>query len=364
MDLTTSRWDDRAHDAENPLRREGLRSHGPYHDVQAYVTGEPVDVLRGWFAQRWRRATETDLPDTRPPRRELEIRPSFLVAAPRVGLARTLPHMKAPPLEPVRELYELHLRAIAAAKRFIYLETQYFSCEELGRAFERRMMAGGPPLEIVLVLPERSVGWKERITIGMYQQRILERLGRTAEETGHRLGVYYPAAHGPEGDASVFIHSKVLAVDDRFLLISSANATNRSMGFDTEIGIAWEAGGPTESLRDARLELLAEHCGVPRRQARELLGPLEGLVARLDALARLGRDRLRLHRRNVDEKPGPILSRFLPVELFDPEGAEVIEELLPEPGAWLDQLIRDPLALATRSARRRLYRRRRLLPAG
>jgi phospholipase D1/2 len=364
MDVTNSRWDDRAHEAENPLRREGRRSHGPYHDVQAYVTGEPVDVLRGWFARRWRRATGTDLPDTEPPRREIQIRPSFEVAAPRVGLARTLPRMEDPPLGPVKELSELHLCAIAAAKHFLYLETQYFTCDELCGAFERRMTAGGPPLEIVLVLPEKSAGWKERITIGVYQQRILERLGRTAEETGHHLGVYYPAAPGEEGDVPVFIHSKVLAVDDRFLLVSSANATNRSMGFDTELGVAWEASSPTDSLRDARLELLAEHCGISRKRAHEQLGPIEGLVARLDELARGGRDRLRIHRRNVDEKPGPILSRLLPAEaLFDPDDVQSMEALLPEPGAWLDRLIRDPLTFAIRFASRRLRHLRRL-PAG
>jgi phosphatidylserine/phosphatidylglycerophosphate/cardiolipin synthase-like enzyme len=360
MDLTNSRWDDRAHEAENPLRREGLRTHGPYHDVQAYVTGDAVDVLRGWFAERWRRATGADLPAAEPPRRELEIRPSFEVTAPGVGLVRTLPRMKDPPAAPVKELYELHLRAIAAAERCIYLETQYFSSDEIGDAFERRMAAGGPPIEIVLVLPEKSAGWKERISIGAYQQRILERLGRAAERTGHHLGVYYSAAPGEDGDVPVFIHSKVLAVDDRFLLVSSANAANRSMGFDTELGIAWEAPEPTASLRDARIDLLAEQCGLHRELADAVLAPIEGLVARLDELARTGPHRLRVHRRNIDEKPGWLLSKLFPDETpFDPDDPESMEDLLPEPDAWLDRLLRDPVVFASRPARRLVHRRRR-----
>jgi hypothetical protein len=75
------------------------------------------------------------------------------------------------------------------------------------------------------------------------------------------------------------------------------------MGFDTELGLAWEAPRPTASLRNARLDLLAEHCGLPRARAHELLGAPAGLVARLDELARDGRHRLRLHRRNADEHP-------------------------------------------------------------
>jgi phospholipase D1/2 len=367
MDLTNSRWDDRAHEAENPLRDEGLRSHGPYHDVQAYVTGDAVDELRDLFAERWQRATGADLPAMEPPRHELEIRSSFDVRAPSVGLARTVPRMEDPPVEPVHELYKLHLRAIHAAERLIYLETQYFSSDEIGDAFERRMTSGRPPLEIVLILPAKSAGWKERISIGVYQQRILERLGRTAARTGSRLGVYHSAAPGADGDVPVFVHSKVLAVDDRFLLVSSANAANRSMGFDTELGLAWEARRATASLRDARIDLLAEQCGVPRAQARELLAPIPGLVARLDELARAQRHRLRIHRRNVDEKPGWLLSKLLPDETpFDPDNPEAMESILPEPDAWLDRLFRDPLVFASHPVRRlrnRLRNRRRRLKA-
>lgn len=360
MDLCNSRWDDRAHEADQPLRRSGRRAYAPYHDVQAYVTGDAVDVLRGWFAERWRRATGAELPASEPPRRELAIRTSFEVTAPRVGLARTWPRMEHPPAAPIKELYELHRRAIAAAVRCIYLENQYLSSDELRDAFEHRMRAGGPPLEIVLVLPARSAGFKERISIGVYQQRILERLGEVAAQTGHHLGVYYSAAPGRDGDVPVFVHSKVLAVDDRLLLVSSANASNRSMSFDTELGIAWESLAPASSLRDARIELLAEHCGLPLGRAGALLGPIEGLVARLDELARGARHRLRIHGRNVDEKPGRLLSWLVPDETpLDPDGPGLAEGLLPEPGTWLERQLRDPIVLASRLARRLRHPRRR-----
>jgi phosphatidylserine/phosphatidylglycerophosphate/cardiolipin synthase-like enzyme len=257
-----------------------------------------------------------------------------------VGLARTLPRMDEPRTVRVGELYNLHIRAIESAERVIYLENQYFSCDELGEAFERRMRRGGPPLDIVLMLPEKSAGFKERISIGVYQQRILERLGKVANDTGHRFGVYYQAAPGPKGDVPVFIHAKVLAVDDRFLLISSANASNRSMGFDTELGLAWEAPEPTASLRNARMQLLAEHIGI----APEELADSVDLVARLDAIARQHKFQLRMHKRNADEKPGWLLSRFIPEHtVFDPDDPRQMKEALPEPGAWLDKLFREPI---------------------
>lgn len=265
MDVCNSRWDDRQHCADAELRCQGRRKYAPYHDVQAYVTGAPVQRLRAWFCDRWKLATGDTLELPAVESAPIAIEPSFDVAAPAIGLTRTLPRMHDPVCAPVRELYELHMRAIANAERVIYIENQYLSSDEIADAFERRMIARcEPPLEIAIVLPEKSAGFKERISIGVYQQRILERLGKVAARTGHRFGVYYSCAPGKDGDVPVFVHAKVLAVDDRFLLVSSANTSNRSMGFDTELGIAWEAPEPTESLRSARVDLMAEHSSTLR----------------------------------------------------------------------------------------------------
>lgn len=356
MDVCDSRWDDRRHRAVQPLRTSwwGLKHYKPYHDVQAFVTGAPVDTLRAWFRDRWQRATGDTLvlPDV--PRTEIAISPSFEVSAPAIGLARTWPRRREPPVPPIRELYELHVRAIAAAERLVYLENQYLSSDEIAAALERRMLARrDPPLEIVFVLPSRSAGFKERISIGVYQAKLLERLGRVAAATGHHLGVYYSSARDDRGDdVPVFIHAKVLAVDDRFLLVSSANTSNRSMGFDSELGIAWEAPAPTPSLQAARVELLREHCGLAGAEARRLLTEPAGLVLRLDELAHSKAHRLRIHGRNRDEKPGPVLAALLPKKTpFDPDNPQSFEEALPEPAALLDRFLREPFAIAARRVR-------------
>ncbi len=342
MDVCNARWDDRSHDAEKQVRD---RPREPYHDVNAFVTGEAVDVLRNWFARRWEIATDAPLPLPDQPRRAIEIRPSFEVSAPTIGLARTWPEMEKCNLPELRELLRLHLRAIAEARRSIYIENQYFSSYEIATALECRMRQGGSPLEIVMILPKQSAGLKERISIGVYQARILDRLTRLAKQTGHHLGVYYQAANGgePDEERPVFIHAKVLAVDDRFLLVSSANLSNRSMGFDTELGIAWEAPAPTESLRAARLELLAEHCGMTRAEAEARFASPRDLVANLDALARARTHLLRMHDRNRDEHPGWLMRRVLPrLTPLDPANPQQFREGLPEPVAWLDRLIREP----------------------
>jgi phospholipase D1/2 len=363
MDVCTSRWDDREHVAEQPLRRSGRRSYAPYHDVQAFVTGDAVDVLRAWFSERWQLATrgELGLTESELPRETIEIEPTLEVQAPTVGLSRTWPEMEGCPIPQIRELKALHLRAIAAAERVIYIENQYFSCDEIERALVERMESSSgatAPLEIAIILPEKSAGMKERLSIGVYQAKILRNLVDTAARTGHRVGVYYAAAPGPKGDVPVFIHAKVLAVDDRFLLVSSANATNRSMSFDSELGLAWEDAGECPSIRAARVDLLREHAGLKEDEAEAALGPISGLVDRLNALAE-GGHRLRIHRLNQDERPGKVLSVLIPADPpFDPDH---IEDMLPEPGVWLDRLLRDPMVMLAHGGRQVARRTRRRL---
>ena len=339
QDLCDGRWDDRDHRATSGPRSTQGRPDKPYHDVNAYVTGDGVDVLRGWFAERWQHATGRRLELPAMPRTRIEIEPTFELAAPRIALARTWPEVGD--TSEICELLRLHQRAIASAQRLIYIENQYFSSHQITKALEARMrQRGAPKLDIVMVLPKESAGFKERMTIGVYQAELLARLTKVARRTGHRLGVYYRLACECDGEeVPVFVHAKVLAVDDRFLLVSSANLTNRSMGFDSELGIAWEAPAPTEVLRGARVELLAEHCGVTGDEARRLLASPAGLVRRLDELAHARQHMLRIHERNRSERAGWLLRRVLPKRThFDPENPQQFIEGLPEPVAWLDRL--------------------------
>ena len=58
MDFCHDRWDDRTHPVVHPDRLEpsGEDGYGPYHEVQAFVTGPAVAELRELFEARWRLA--------------------------------------------------------------------------------------------------------------------------------------------------------------------------------------------------------------------------------------------------------------------------------------------------------------------
>jgi phospholipase D1/2 len=192
-----------------------------------------------------------------------------------------------------------------------------------------------PRLEIVVVKATVGDTSKESTALGGLQASILSSLARTARETGHAFGAYHGVATREDGtELPVFVHSKLLAVDNRLLSIGSANCTNRSMHVDGELNLAWECGSSADplggSIAELRASLIAEHAGL---KPDESLRATRDLVARLDALAESGQTRLR---RNPILEPGeieraPLLeSAFDPVRPLDELGIEELGELTRE----------------------------------
>jgi phospholipase D1/2 len=178
-----------------------------------------------------------------------------------VGIARTLPQLDD--RDEVREVEALNLEAIAAARHTIYLENQYLASRRLVDALATRLSEEDGP-EIVIVLPRRGNNTLERGTMDGARHRLIRLLWAADEH--HRLGVYYPVT---EGGTPIYVHSKVMVVDDRLLRIGSSNLNNRSMGFDSECDVAIEAETDSTDGDEVRRQitwvrdqLVSEHLGV------------------------------------------------------------------------------------------------------
>ncbi|HEY0711261.1 MAG TPA: phospholipase D-like domain-containing protein, partial [Polyangia bacterium] len=216
--------------------------------------------------------------------------PCIVMGPGRIAISRTDPRSRD---ENIVEVEHLFVDAIAAAERLIFVETQYFSSTSVRNALIARMKARHkPPLEIVVILNERAEALKEELAVGLRQAKNLLRLRRTAAVTGHKIGFFHSLSAGAgKGQRSTYIHSKLMAVDDRFLTIGSANLTNRSMRVDSELHVSWEAGPNDHALmrriRRVRVSLLAEHGGFSGPAAVRCLVKSEGLV---DCLTRLASD--------------------------------------------------------------------------
>jgi phospholipase D1/2 len=307
-DICQDRWDTSAHVVRDPLRvSRKNEAYKPYHEVQAVFTGEPVRSLLDLFADRWAYATGEPLqPETLVVPygcTDEELLATLPVTLPMpkacVAFSRTVP--EASDRAHVHEIRDLYVRAIQSAERMIYVETQYLtSCCVRDALVSRMKDAAKPKLDIVLILPNKPEKFKEEFTIGESQATVLDAVVETAKETGHALGIYNVASPDTAGEAAIFvyIHSKLMIVDDRLLTMGSANLANRSMTVDSEINAAWVAPPGDHELHNAirrvRTRLLLEHLG-EAADVRVVVRP-QGLVARLDRLVEEGRGRLRHHR--------------------------------------------------------------------
>jgi phosphatidylserine/phosphatidylglycerophosphate/cardiolipin synthase-like enzyme len=314
VDLTVGRWDTRAHQHDSRSRRTMGRSYGPRHDIAAAVDGAAARALGEQARARWQTATEQSLA---PVDAKHVSWPSRLEATLRnvdVGIARTLPELEG--RREVREVETLNLAAIAAGRHTIYLENQYLAARRLVDALAARLRESDGP-EIVIVLPREGNNPLERGTMDSARQRLIQVLWAADEH--RRLGVYWPVT---DGGTPIYVHSKMLVVDDRLLRIGSSNLNNRSMGFDSECDVAIEAESNSSEQDDVRRQitsvrnqLVSEHLGVSVDEFESAMRQCRSFLTAIEALRGQGRTLRPFTERTVSDEASPLAEN----DLMDPD---------------------------------------------
>jgi phospholipase D1/2 len=343
-DVCQDRWDTSAHVARDPFRiSRKEQAYKPYHEVQAVFTGDAARSLLDLFADRWAYATREELDPNDYVVENDDLLASFPVTMPMpvadVALSRTVP--AGPERHHVHEIRDLYVRAIHNAERFSYIETQYLtSCCVRDALIARMKDTRKPKLDIVMMLPQKPEKFKEEVFIGIPQGSVLDEVVRAANEEGHALGLYNvvtPDASSPSGPPLyVYVHAKLMIVDDVLFTMGSANLANRSMTVDSEINATWLAQPGDQELRNAirrvRVRLLLEHLGEGARVRDVVRGA--GLVARLDRIADERTSRIRRH--DLQHEAPSVIEKALQelaCDYVDPaDGAEP----LPPPSSTMD----------------------------
>jgi phospholipase D1/2 len=267
-DLTLSRWDTPEHAWADPERRNvgDSEPYGPVHDVMLAVDSGAARALQILAGNRWQFATGRKLPVVHTEEDPWPASLSVMFYDVEVALARTVPVGAG--RHAVKEVEALYLDMIAAAQRYIYIESQYFTAKGLGEALAARLAEPHGP-EVVVVSRLDSSGWLEAPTMEALRTVLLHRL-QDADPYG-RFSAWYPDS---PGQPCCEVHSKLMIVDDEWLRVGSANFANRSMGLDTECDLVIEAAGnpgTRVAIAAARNMLLAEHLGVGLHEVRETL---------------------------------------------------------------------------------------------
>jgi phospholipase D1/2 len=316
IDMTNDRWDTRAHRPGDPHRRRPDGSAcGPWHDTTAVVDGAAARALGELARERWRRATGESLP---PPEPLGDLWPRGIKPMLRnvdVAIARTAPVYEGRPQ--INEIERLCLEAIAAAREAIYVESQYFASVTVRNALAERLCERDGP-EVVVVNPLTAEGWLEEVAMGSARTAALRHLH--SADRYDRFRIYYPVNEAGE---PIYVHAKVLVIDNRLLRVGSSNINNRSMGFDTECDLAVEAvpGTPNEAqvraaVAAVRDDLLAEHLGVAPGALADALQKQGSLVRAIEVLRRSGGRTLRELERTENNAAEAFL---VETQLLDPE---------------------------------------------
>jgi phosphatidylserine/phosphatidylglycerophosphate/cardiolipin synthase-like enzyme len=153
IDLTGHRWDTTAHRLEEPARINAAgEPYGPYHEVQAMVTGPAAASLGALARDRWQVLGEERMPSLVGSTRDLwpdAVTPDLTDVD--VAIARTIPPFDTQPA--VRECEALFLDSIGQAKQTIYIESQYFTNDMLAAALGGRLRERDGP-EILVIVPK------------------------------------------------------------------------------------------------------------------------------------------------------------------------------------------------------------------
>lgn len=310
IDATVGRWDTSRHHADDPRRRTSSGTQlKPWHDVACAVTGDAARALGELSRSRWHRATGDILeeagnghvPDWP------GLLDTLLTDVP-VAISRTEPPFDESPL--INEIETVTLAAIRKARRTVYLESQYLAAESILTAIEVRLAEPDGP-EVVVLNPREGEHFIEHSAMHSIRGRWLVELRRRFPR---KFRCYFPVN---DGDEPIYVHAKVLIVDDEFVKIGSSNINDRSLGFDTECDVCFEASDDDERNVVCGLvaRLLGEHVGADPRTIGERLRSHDSMISIIESLnPRRGR---RLEHIPVDPESvlDSILARY---RLLDP----------------------------------------------
>ena len=324
IDMTGDRWDTRAHRPGDPRRvKPNGKPYKPWHDAISAVEGPAARALGDLFRDRWKIATGVRLAPT-----EIEsacwpkaLEPDFCDVP--VAISRTAPAYGG--REEVREIEANTLALIARARRRLYIESQYFASRSVAEAIGRRLAEPDPP-EIVLINPLTAQGWLEPIAMDSARARLFEALRRL--DRHGRFRIYHP--YTAEGEP-IYVHAKILIVDEAVIRVGSSNLNNRSMGLDTECDVTIDADALGDADAQARIrairdDLIAEHLGRPVEVVSAAIEANGSLIEAIESLRDDGRS---LRPYEMPDVEG--VTRWLAEnEVLDPEAPGEMFEALNE----------------------------------
>lgn len=272
----------------------------PYQDYACRIVGKALKRLhqnfeRGWnlFApDAWK---TTELPELPPGVPSKEDDPSH-----QVQIVRTQPH------EHEKTIKSLYFQSASFARNYIYMENQYFFYPEFARHLKQerknfhdkwaqlanKPQQDAPTLYLYVVTPHpqdpgmvprtydtmaelgHGDAWQDQAKLsqaGKTKQKYVdakgnntfdpEKLATLQSAIGLTVSIARLRTSGVVGNQmayrEIYIHSKLMIIDDVFITLGSANMNQRSMSVDSEINFGATGSDWASKLRERVFTLLS-----------------------------------------------------------------------------------------------------------
>lgn len=246
IDLALDRWD-------NPAHCKTVKDDKLYgwHDIQVKVEGNALHALWANFAERWDSANRVLKETAASYRLQPCPVPAFTDSTPgtqHVQVRRTV--ASASSRDPDRFMPDGELTVLAALAKairnadcYIYIEDQYLWDCELADLIGAQLRDNSDLRLIIVLAAESDIRWPVSRTSYYLRTQFLMRVMRVnspAEIAFGRktrvyvYGLYQALATSPK---AVYVHSKLIIIDDRYVSIGSANVDRRSMRIETELAL-------------------------------------------------------------------------------------------------------------------------------
>ncbi len=202
---------------------------GPRKDYMLRIDGPAAADVSAVFADRWNALVDGRAADS-----DGRVR---MATPPRHSAERGSAKVQITTTAPFRDhgIAESWFNAVGQAERFIYIEDQYFRMPMMHEAIARQMDAKPDLRLVVLTTPVGSIDpgcAPTRSAYDFFAARWPERFLYLTPKS------YDPAAGLHQGLVDVFVHAKMLVVDDVFMSVGSANKNNRGLVYEVELNAA------------------------------------------------------------------------------------------------------------------------------
>ena len=307
----------------------------PWHDVSMQLTGQPARDLARHFVQRWNYLLRTKPPSKPtpillpPPEfTKAELESLNLNGTCELQIVRSCgPWSMGLQEKTEHSIQNAYLKCIEQSEHFVYIENQFFitssECDgtlienAIGDALVNRIIRAhkeGTEWRAVILIPLmpgfqntidspdgsslRLIMYAQYYSLCRGETSIFGRLKRAGVEPEDYISVYGLRGWGKIGDQhqlvteQVYIHAKIMIVDDRIAIIGSANINERSMrgNRDSEVAAVIRdaeqyevmmAGKPFmvgKFAHTLRMRLQLEHLGVNTDDFEQRTRMMDGLA--------------------------------------------------------------------------------------